>query len=106
MLVNQTVGMNNRRVLRTNTDSSSSTKKTKKQRQDLSNHKISYQHKLRSSNPDTTENKSHRRQTIPIKKERKKRMKKHSEQEITITQSIEAKTNSSKSSNKYSKNSF
>jgi hypothetical protein len=100
MLVNQTVGRNNRRVLRTNTDSSLSLmKKTKKQRQDLSNDKISHRRKLRSSNTDSTDNRTHRQQTIPIKKERKKRMKKiinQPEQEITITQSIEAKTNSNK----------
>jgi len=99
MIVNQTIGVNNRRVLRTNTDSSLSMKKTKKQRQDLLNDKISHRRQLRSSNTDSTENKTCQQQTILIKKERKKRIKKNlnnSEQEITITQSIEAKTNPSK----------
>jgi hypothetical protein len=90
MLVNQTGGENNRRLLRTNTDSSP-IKKSKKQREDLSNEN---QRKLRSSNND---NKSHRRQILSTKKERKKRMKKildHSEPEITITQTTKPKTNS------------
>ncbi len=103
MLVNQTtIGVNNRRVLRTNTDLSLSMKKTKKQRQDLLNDKISHRRKLRSSNTDSTETKTRQRQTIITKKERKTRIKKNlnnSEQEITITQSIEAKSNPGKQSN-------
>ncbi len=89
MLANQTVGVNNRRTLRTNTDPS--IKKTKKQQEDLS-----HKRKLRSSN---IENKSRRRQTLPLKKERKKRMKKtvhNSEQEVIITQSIEARKTTGK----------
>lgn len=68
-------------------------KKTKKQGQNLSNEKIIHRRKLRSSNPDYIENKIH-----PIKKERKKRIKKHhyeSEQDVTILQTIEGKINSS-----------
>jgi hypothetical protein len=94
MLANQTVGVNNRRALRTNTDPLLSMKKTKKQQEDLS-----HRRKLRSSNTDSTENKSRQRQTIPLKKERKKRMKKinhNSEQEVIITQSIEARKTTSK----------
>jgi hypothetical protein len=97
MLANQTVEGNNRRILRTNSDSSSSIKKTKKQREDRS-----YRRQLRSSNTDSIENKICRQQTKPIKKQRKKRMKKmlnHPEQDITITQSIEATLHSGKSSN-------
>ncbi|CAF3550302.1 unnamed protein product [Adineta steineri] len=87
MLVNQTIGgENNRRIV------NSSIKKSKKQRQDLS-----YGRKLRSStNTDSLQNKVHQQQTTPLKKERKKRMKKtinHSEQEITITKSIEGRKN-------------
>ena len=89
MLVNQTVGENTRRKLRTNPDSST-IKKTKKQREDLSNENLIHRRKLRSS----TENKSHRRELISIKKERKKRMKKIIDQDITITQTIKSKTNS------------
>ncbi|CAF3404413.1 unnamed protein product [Rotaria socialis] len=86
MLINQTGRANSRRTARTNHDSTS-IKKTKKQRKDLSNRR-----KLRSSNADSLETKSQRRQTIPMKKERKKRTKKtmnnheEEEEEITITQ--------------------
>ncbi|CAF5111726.1 unnamed protein product, partial [Rotaria magnacalcarata] len=70
MLINQTGRASSRRTARTNHDSTS-IKNTKKQRKDLSSRR-----KLRSSNADSLETKSQRRQTIPMKKERKKRMKK------------------------------
>ncbi|CAF0859587.1 unnamed protein product [Rotaria sordida] len=88
MLTNQTIRVNNRRITRTNIDSSS-VKKTKKQQQDLSNDNIPNRRKLRSSNSDTIETKTYRQKTLPLKKERKKRMKKpinNQEQDITITQ--------------------
>lgn len=94
MLINQTIEENNRRILRTNTNLSS-IKKSKKQRENLSNDNISHQRKLRSSKTISKDTKSHRQKLISItKKERKKRIKKilnHSEQEIIITQSIEPK---------------
>jgi hypothetical protein len=74
---------NHRRVLRTDTDSST-IKKSKKQRDE----KISHRPKLNSI--------TRRQQTKSIKKERKKRMKKIPEQEIIITQSIEPKSNTRK----------
>ncbi|CAF3445101.1 unnamed protein product [Rotaria sp. Silwood1] len=94
MLINQTTRVNNRRITRTNIDSSSIKKTKKQQQQDLSNDDISNRRKLRSSNTDTIESKTHRQQTLPIRKERKKRIKKNinnQEQDITITQ-INTKT--------------
>ncbi|CAF0771214.1 unnamed protein product [Rotaria sp. Silwood1] len=94
MLINQTTRVNNRRITRTNIDSSSIKKTKKQQQQDLSNDDISNRRKLRSSNSDTIESKTHRQQALPIRKERKKRIKKNinnQEQDITITQ-INTKT--------------
>ncbi|CAF2910049.1 unnamed protein product [Rotaria sp. Silwood2] len=102
MLMNQTIRGNNRRITRTNIDSSSSIKKTKKQQQDLSNDNISNRRKLRSSNSDTIETKTYRQQTLPIKKERKKRIKKlvnDPEQDITITQTNTKTKNNNNNNN-------
>jgi hypothetical protein len=89
MLGNQTGGVSNRRVLRTNTDVSLIKKSKATKQKDLPRRR-----KLRSSNSDSTENKSRQRQTS-IKKERKKRMKKviNQQQETTVTRSNEPKTN-------------
>jgi hypothetical protein len=89
MLVNQTVGGTGRRAMRTTTDSSM--KKCKKPRQEPP-----VRRKLRSATADSGESKPRREQSIPLKKERKKRAKKVTndpEQEIIITQSIEAAKN-------------
>ncbi|CAF3726431.1 unnamed protein product [Rotaria sordida] len=101
MLTNQTIRVNNRRITRTNIDSSS-VKKTKKQQQDLSNDNIPNRRKLRSSNSDTIETKTYRQKTLPLKKERKKRMKKpinNQEQDITITQTNTKTKNNNNNNN-------
>ncbi|CAF0907114.1 unnamed protein product [Rotaria sordida] len=101
MLNNQTIRVNNRRITRTNIDSSS-VKKTKKQQQDLSNDNIPNRRKLRSSNSDTIETKTYRQKTLPLKKERKKRMKKpinNQEQDITITQTNTKTKNNNNNNN-------
>lgn len=95
MLINQTVRANHRRVSKSNINSST-TKKTKKQQQNLSNESNCHRRKLRSGNSVSIETKTHRQESMPLKKERKKRTKKIdniNEQEITITQTKAKTTN-------------